>query len=81
MTAAWNRDDARRRDELGALGVLFRGEVVGATDQLKSLIAEVEKVNEGAFAPLGQQPFVRAALLPLSGAGGIAAIEYLLLGH
>ena len=54
---------------------------VGATDQLKSLIAEVEKVNEGAFAPLGQQPFVRAALLPLSGAGGIAAIEYLLLGH
>ena len=53
----------------------------GSPDQLKSLIADVEKLREGAFAPLSQQPFVRAALLPLSGAGGVAAIEYLLLGH
>jgi hypothetical protein len=53
----------------------------GATDQLKSLLAEVEKLSDGAFAPLAQQPFLKAALLPLSGAGGLAAIEFLLLGH
>ena len=52
-----------------------------SAEQLKTLIAEVEKTREGAFAPLTQQPFMRAALLPLSGAGGIAVIEWLVFGQ
>jgi hypothetical protein len=33
-------------------------------------------MKQGAFAPITSQPLVRAALLPLSGAGGIALLEY-----
>ena len=47
--------------------------------QLRTVLDEVRQLNEGAFAPITSQPIVRAALLPLSGAGGIALLEYFFL--
>ena len=47
--------------------------------QLRTILEEVRQLREGAFAPITSQPIVRAALLPLSGAGGIALLEYFFL--
>ena len=47
--------------------------------QLRTVLDEVRGLRQGAFAPITSQPFVRAALLPLSGAGGIALLEYFFL--
>ena len=47
--------------------------------QLRTILEEVRQLGEGAFAPITSQPIVRAALLPLSGAGGIALLEYFFL--
>lgn len=52
----------------------------GTPAQLDRLMTEVDRMSAGAFAPLPQQPFVRVALLPLSSAGGLAVIEWLVLG-
>jgi len=49
--------------------------------QLRTVLGEVRELRQGAFAPLAHQPLVRAALLPLSGASGLAIIEYFFLGH
>jgi hypothetical protein len=49
--------------------------------QLARLITEVENASGGAFTSLGNQAFVRAALLPLSSAGGLAFVEWFVLGH
>jgi hypothetical protein len=50
-----------------------------AVKQLRTVLGEVRDMKEGAFAPITSQPLVRAALLPLSGAGGIALLEYFFL--
>jgi hypothetical protein len=50
-------------------------------DKLETILQEIRSLQEGAFAPISQQPFIRALVLPLSGASGIALIEYLFLGH
>jgi hypothetical protein len=47
--------------------------------QLRTVLDEVRQLGEGAFAPITSQPIVRASLLPLSGAGGIALLEYFFL--
>jgi hypothetical protein len=47
--------------------------------KLETMIGEVRELRRGAFAPLSHQPLVSAALLPLSGAGGVALVEYYLL--
>jgi len=47
--------------------------------QLRTVLSEVRDMKQGAFAPITSQPLVRAALLPLSGAGGIALLEYFFL--
>lgn len=52
-----------------------------AAEQLTLMVAEVKAMRRGAFAPLTEQRLIRAALLPLSGASGIALMEYLLLGR
>jgi hypothetical protein len=52
-------------------------EKVGAA-QLALMIEEVRGIGEGAFAPLLQQPAVKAALLPLGGAGSAVLLEYAL---
>ena len=50
-----------------------------AVKQLRTILDEVRGMKQGAFAPITSQPLVRAALLPLSGAGGIALLEYFFL--
>jgi hypothetical protein len=37
----------------------------------------VEGLREGAFAPLAEQPLIRALLLPFGGAGFVALVEAL----
>jgi hypothetical protein len=44
--------------------------------QLDLSIAEVEGERRGAFAPLAEQPFVRALLLPFGGYGAAAYLEH-----
>jgi hypothetical protein len=36
-------------------------------------------LNKGAFAPLGEQPIVRALILPFGGAGAMSLLEYVLM--
>jgi hypothetical protein len=46
-----------------------------AADQLEMLLARVENLREGAFAPLSSQPVVKAVLLPLLSYGGSALVQ------
>ena len=50
-------------------------------EPLKRLIASVENNQTGAFAPLFEQPLLRALLVPLGGAGGAQMFDYLLLAR
>jgi hypothetical protein len=36
-------------------------------------------LNKGAFAPLGEQPIVKALILPFGGAGAMSLLEYVLM--
>jgi hypothetical protein len=47
--------------------------------QFKGLITAVQEERGGAFAPLFEQPLLKAMLLPLGGAGGAQLLEYLVL--
>jgi hypothetical protein len=44
-------------------------------DQLEMLLARVENLREGAFAPLSSQPVVKAVLLPLLSYGGSVLVQ------
>ncbi len=46
-----------------------------AADQLEMLLARVENLREGAFAPLSSQPVVKAILLPLLSYGGSVLVQ------
>jgi hypothetical protein len=50
-------------------------------EQLRLLIRRIETNDEGAFAPLSQQPLVGALLMPFGGAGILALLEYLATMH
>jgi hypothetical protein len=45
--------------------------------QIEVLIDEIRSLREGAFAPLTEQPVVRAILLPILTIGGPILLEYL----
>ena len=47
-------------------------------DFLNNIIKEIDELKEGAFAPISQQPVLRAILVPLGGLGTAAALELLL---
>ncbi len=47
----------------------------------RMLIEQVRSLRKGAFAPFFEQPLVQAVLVPLSGAGGVKLLDYLLLGQ
>jgi hypothetical protein len=47
--------------------------------QLEALLDDVKNIRKGAFLPLPQQPLWKAVLLPLSGFGGVEALQYLWL--
>jgi hypothetical protein len=42
------------------------------------LIAEIRRLKKGAFAPLTEQPFIRAILYPSGGIGLLAVAQRLL---
>ena len=46
-------------------------------EQLRMLIKEIESCEEGAFAPITQQPVIKALMMPFSGAGMVALLNYL----
>ena len=48
------------------------------TRMFDELISEIRGLKKGAFAPLSEQPFVRAIILPSGGLGLIAVVQRLL---
>jgi hypothetical protein len=42
------------------------------------LMERIRNTQEGAFAPISQQPALQALLLPFGGLGGVQLIEYLM---
>jgi hypothetical protein len=47
--------------------------------QLSIVLNQIQKINEGAFMPISQEPAVQALLLPFGGWGGITLLEYFVL--
>ena len=47
-------------------------------DFLNNIIKEIDELKKGAFAPISQQPALRAILVPLGGLGTAAVLELLL---
>ena len=56
-------------------------ELAVLVEPFKRLIASVENNQTGAFAPLFEQPLLKALLVPLGGAGGAQLFDYLLLAR
>jgi hypothetical protein len=58
-------------------------QVAGRTEsqlaQLRWMIDEIKAMRTGAFAPIMEQPVLRAILMPLSGGGLVALLD--LIGH
>ena len=50
----------------------------GRRQMFDELIAEIRGLKKGAFAPLSEQPFIRAVILPSGGLGLIAVAQRLL---
>jgi hypothetical protein len=46
---------------------------------LEFLLKEIEQLREGAFRPITEQPLLRALLVPLGSASGLALVEYLVV--
>jgi hypothetical protein len=49
----------------------------GLVEQLRLLRDKIEHSEEGAFAPLSQQPVIKALLMCFSGAGALPVLNYL----
>jgi len=47
-------------------------------EMFDELIAEIRGLKKGAFAPLTEQPFIRAILYPSGGLGLLAVVQWLL---
>ena len=47
--------------------------------QVLIVLNQIQKINEGAFLPLSQEPAVQALLLPFGGWGGVTLLEYVVL--
>ena len=47
-----------------------------SVEQVKSLIERIRSAQGGVFAPVYEQPALRAVLLPVGGVGGAQLIEY-----
>jgi len=49
----------------------------GVAEQIRLMIRKVKSCEEGAFAPVTQQPVIKAILMPFGGAGILALLNYL----
>jgi hypothetical protein len=49
-----------------------------SAEQIQILMGRIRETKQGPFAPLSQQPFIGALLLPFGGYGGVQLIEYLM---
>jgi hypothetical protein len=49
-----------------------------SAEQIKLLMERIRNTREGVFAPVTEQPALRALLLPFGGFGGAQLIEYLI---
>ncbi|MCV2355747.1 hypothetical protein LNV09_16510 [Paucibacter sp. B2R-40] len=58
-----------------------RSDMAVLVEPFKRLIASVEGNQTGAFAPMFEQPLLKALLVPLGGAGGAQLFDYLLLAR
>lgn len=47
--------------------------------QVSIALNQIQKINEGAFLPISQEPAVQALLLPFGSWGGITLLEYFVL--
>ena len=45
--------------------------------QIRELVKDVEERTDGAFAPISQQPVIKAVLMPFGGAGILSLLQYL----
>jgi hypothetical protein len=54
-----------------------QGGAPSIASQIEIMTREIESLRRGAFAPLTEQPVVRALLLPISSAGGLTVFRYL----
>jgi hypothetical protein len=75
-SAERTRRHTLRRLQAAALKCKGTTELKETGEQLDRVIAEIQGLRIGAFAPLSQQPFIRALLVPLSGVSGLAVVEY-----
>jgi hypothetical protein len=55
--------------------IVAKGADVKVASQLELMLARVENLRSGAFAPLSSQPFVKALLLPLLSYGGTVLVH------
>ena len=79
LAAEQARDIALRRLNSELLRAIARQDDI-AKALLETVIGAVRNVAEGAYRPFTEQPIVRALLIPFGGYGGLAIIEYFLLG-
>ncbi len=47
--------------------------------QVSIVLNQIQRINEGAFLPISQEPAVQALLLPFGGWGGVTLLEYVVL--
>jgi hypothetical protein len=66
-------------NEVKQVGRQFAGEPFYAplAEKINRIKLEIEGKKSGAFAPLYSHPIVKALLIPLGGAGGVAALQAL----
>jgi hypothetical protein len=80
LAAEGARDAALRRLGMELLRAKARDDKLGA-ELLTTAVQSVQNVSEGAYRPFLQQPIVRGLLIPFGGYGGLAILEYFLIGR
>lgn len=76
------REKALRRMQADLLWLMGAGsDWQPLVEPLKRLIDEVRNNQEGAFAPLFEQPLFKGLMVPLGGIGGAQLFDYLLLAR
>ena len=70
------REEATRELTAALLRAQGQPEKRDYIDQLRTLLAEIAKIREGAFRPFSQQPVVQSLLALVSSVSGLALLDY-----